>query len=200
MSIVWMVISASLAVGAAVPYVIDILRSDEPKQKVVTWVIWTILTGVGCVASFADGQIPSALLTLVMTLQTGTIAVLLLVKGASRRLESLDRWCLVGAMVGLVLWPIFNSPAVTIVAMITIDIIGAVPTLKHSWQKPHEEKGVTFLLTGVAGFIALCVAGSWQISAVAYPLYLLLLYATLTSFIAIRSSRVLPAEELGSLS
>lgn len=186
----WIATSAVLAVGAAVPYIVDILRSNTAKPRVVTWFIWTVLTGIGCIASIADGQIPSAVLTGVMTLQTGTICVLLLLKGASRTLETFDRWCLAGAMVGLLLWPIFNSPTVTIVAMITIDLIGALPTLKHAWQKPHEEKGITFLLTGIAGFIALCVAGSWEVSAVAYPAYLLLLYATLTGFIAIRRSRV----------
>ncbi len=190
MSIFWIVISGILAVSAAVPYIIDILRSKDAKPRVVTWFIWTILTGVGCVASIGDGQIPSAVLTFVMTLQTGAISVLLLAKGASRRLERLDRWCLAGAAVGLLLWPIFNSPAVTIIAMITIDIIGAAPTLKHAWQKPYEEKGITFLLTGIAGFVTLCVAGSWQISAIAYPVYLLLLYTTLTAFIIIRRSQL----------
>jgi hypothetical protein len=138
-----------------------------------------VLTGIGCIASFTEGQIPSGVLTLAMTLQTGTVVVLLLVKRADRTLETLDKWCSVGAVVGLILWPVFNSPTVTIVAMITIDIVGAVPTVRNAWQYPHEEKWVTFLLTGLASAAALVAVGSWEISALAYPLYLLLLYTTL---------------------
>lgn len=186
MTIFWVTVSAVLAISAVLPYIVDIQR-NKIKPKIVTWFIWTVLTGIGSVASFADGQIPSAVLTLVMTLQTGAVVILLLKKGANRDIEKLDRWCLAAAVVGLVLWPVFNSPTVTIIAMIAIDIAGAIPTLKHAWEEPHEEKGVTFALTGLAGLIALCVAGSWEISAVAYPVYLLLLYATLTGCIVVRS-------------
>jgi hypothetical protein len=116
------------------------------------------------------------------TLETGLI-VILGFKHGDRKFERLDIICQAGALVGLVLWLIFNSPTIAVIAAVAIDLIGAIPTFKHCWQKPHEETWITFALCAVGGGITVFIAGSWAITAVAYPLYILLINTVQTACI-----------------
>lgn len=113
-----------------------------------------MLTAIASAASFADHQYASAVLTLCATIETAVIAVLGLIKSGDRTLEKFDIYCLGGAIVGLVLWLVFNSPAIAVGASVAIDLVGALPTIRHTWQKPYEETWLTFLLGSVGGHLA----------------------------------------------
>ena len=82
--------------------------------------------------------------------------------------------CQVGALAGLVLWLVFNSPSVAVIATVTIDAIGVIPTFKHSWLKPHEETWSTFALSSLGGFCTVLAVDQWVVTAVAYPLYIVI--------------------------
>lgn len=62
-----------------------------------------------------------------------------------------DVVCQAAAIAGIILWQLFNSPTIGVLASVTLDFIGALPTLKHSWIKPHEETWPTYALSGVGG-------------------------------------------------
>ena len=128
------ILSAIVTVVAALPYIIEIVRG-RTKPRIVSWFTWSVLTGIACAASFADGQVPAGVLLLAGTFETALI-VILGFKHGDRKFERLDMYCLAGAATGLVLWLLFNSPAIAVLATITIDLIGAIPTFKHSWEKP----------------------------------------------------------------
>jgi hypothetical protein len=101
------------------------------------------------------------------------VAVVVLgLKYGDKEFELLDIACQVAALVGLVLWFIFNSPAIAVIAAIVIDLVGALPTIKHAWQKPAEETWITFMLSGTGAFFAVMAATSTKITAIAGPIYL----------------------------
>lgn len=127
------------------------------------------------------------------TVETLTIVVLGLRFG-DRKLERFDIICQVGAVVGLVLWLVFDSPAVAVLATVIIDLIGALPTLKHAWKKPHEETALTFFMAGLGGLCTSLAAGSWKITAIAYPLYITLCNVALVAIILSRNRRLLQGE------
>lgn len=192
MEIFLVTVSSILTIIAVIPYLIEVVRGTT-RPRVVSWFTWSVLTGIACVASFVDGQIPSAVLMLMATIETAMVVVLGF-KHGDRKLEKLDIYCLAGAVVGLVLWLVFNSPAIAIIAAITIDLIGSIPTVKHSWQQPHEETWITFALSGLAGGLTLLAVGGWQITAVAYPLYIFGINALLTGLILASPHRKLKGE------
>jgi hypothetical protein len=165
-------LSAIVTIGSAIPYIIGIIRG-QTKPRIVSWFIWTVLTGIAAAASFVDGQYPAAILSLCAAVETGLIVILGLRHG-DRSFSRLDVVCLLGAVAGLILWFIFNSPAVAVLAVLAIDVIGVIPTLHHSWQHPSEENWLTFLMAAIGGGLTLVVVENWQVTAVAYPLYILL--------------------------
>jgi len=186
------VVSSILTVASVVPYMIEVLRG-KTKPRIVSWFTWSLLTGIACAASFADKQYPTAILMLFATIETGTIVVLGLRHG-DHKLEWFDIVCQIAALIGLALWQIFDSPSIAVISAVSIDLIGALPTIKHSWDKPGEETALTFFLAGLGGLCTVLVAGSWRITAIAYPLYLLFINLVLAGIILGRDRRLLQGE------
>ena len=186
------VLSSIITVASVIPYLIGIVRG-KTKPRIVSWFTWTLLTGIACAASFADGQIPAAILMLCASIETALIVVLGF-KHGDRKFEKLDIVCQIAALAGLGLWWIFDSPALAVWAAVIIDLIGAVPTIKHSWQKPHEETWITFALAAVGGGLTLLIAGEWKATAVAYPLYILVINVVLAAIILFSPHRRMSGE------
>ena len=180
------ILSSIFTIASAIPYLIDIVRG-KTKPKVVTWLVWSSVTAISGAASFVDGQYPAAILLLFATLQALSIVIFGWTRGV-KKLERLDIVCLVGALVGIVLWQLFDSPAIAVIATIIIDLVGGIPTFVHSWKKPREETWITFMLMAMGGICTLIVVTDWRVTAFAYPLYLVLLNLSYVTIILGRRS------------
>jgi hypothetical protein len=197
MRTILIIISSILTIASALPYVFDVLRGTT-KPRIVSWFIWSVLTSIATVASFVDHQYASAILTFCATVETLSIMILGLLKSGNRALERFDAYCLGGAVVGLVLWLIFNSPSIAVAASVIIDMVGAIPTAKHIWQKPYEETRLTFLLASIGGLFTVLAAEDITITAIAYPIYIVLINALFVSFMLGRN-KYAPAGEPAEL-
>jgi hypothetical protein len=188
-------ISSILTIGCIIPYLVDIVRG-KTKPRIVTWFTWSLLSAITSAAAFSDGQYPAAILTAFGSLAT-LLVVLLGWKHGDRKFERLDIVCQVGALIGLALWFLFDSPALAVIATTTIDLIGAIPTVYHSWKRPYEETWITFFISGIAGLLTLFAAGNWQVTSVLAPAYYFLFNTTLAAIIILRQKyavRGKPAE------
>lgn len=174
---VFAVIGAGLMLFCTVPYIIDIVHG-KTKPNIVTWLTWSLLLGIGAAALFASHQPHAALLLTADTVATFAVVPFGLRHGIAK-LDLFDGLCQIGAVVGLVLWLIFNSPIIAIVATITIDFVGTVPTLRHSWSYPEEETSITFVLGILATIFTLLSLKEYSVGAWIYPFYLLLSNALL---------------------
>jgi membrane-associated HD superfamily phosphohydrolase len=186
------IISSILTLASVGPYLWDIIKG-KTKPRVVSWLTWSLLTGISCAASFADHAYAGGILLLFATIETLLIAILGF-KHGDRKFERFDIVCQVSAVVGLALWLVFNSPTIAIAASVAIDIIGALPTIKHIWQKPHEETWLTFLLASIAAVLTLMATTSWRATTVVYPLYIVLVNALFAAVILIRHKYVVAGE------
>jgi hypothetical protein len=164
------ILSGLIIVAGVVPYILDVLKR-QTKPRIVSWFNWTLLTGIAAAASLADKQYASAALTLAATIATALVVIFGLRYG-DRKFEAFDIYCELGALLGLILWIIFNSPLVAIAATVSIDFIAALPTLKHSWQKPYEETRLAYISGVAGGFLALAAVNKPHLSGLLYPVYI----------------------------
>lgn len=186
MNIIFIVLSSILTLASALPYIRDTIKG-QTKPRIVSWITWSLLTGISAAAAFTDHQLATGILLSLATVETLAIA-LLGWKHGDRALARFDIVCLGGVLVGLVLWLIFSSPKIAIVASIAIDLVGALPTLKHAWQKPHEETWLAFFLAAVGAAFTLLATSKWTVTALAYPLYILVINTLQTGIIMARAS------------
>jgi hypothetical protein len=164
-------LGAFIVLFCTLPYIIDIVKG-KTKPNIVTWITWTVLIGIGTAALYASGEINSALFLTGDTLATFAV-VLVGLKYGIAKLDRFDLICMIGAIVGLILWLVFNSPIIAILATILIDFIGTIPTVRHSYLHPEEETYITFALGIVATIFTLFSLHEYSFSAWIYPAYLL---------------------------
>lgn len=180
-----LVVSSLLTILGVVPYIIEIIKG-KTKPRIVSWLVWATLTGIAAAATWSSGDYPTAVLLTASTIATFSVVLLGLHHG-DRRFARLDVICLLGAIVGLVLWQLFDSPEIAVVVMVLIDLVGGIPTLIHCWQKPHEETFITFFISFIGSLLVLIVTTDWTITAVLYPLFLVGINLTMSSIIFFRS-------------
>lgn len=162
----------------------DILR-HKTKPNIVSWITWTMLTGIATAAEIGAGEYTTAIFTGAATLETSMV-VALGVRHGFVKYTRFDIVCQLSAIVGIILWQLFNSPQLAIIATVTIDFIGALPTLRHSWQMPSEETWQTYLLGSVASAFGVLALTQYNLVALSFPLYLTIVNAATALIIVSR--------------
>lgn len=185
MTTILIVLSSILTILCGIPYIIDIVKR-KTKPRVVSWFTWAILTLIAGFASFSDQQYAAAVLSFSATFEVLLICILGLIYNGDRSISRFDIICQILAIIGFVLWMVFNSPSIAIVFVIVIDVIASLPTIKHAWEKPHEETWITFLGAGIAALFALLAAESFTVTGVANPIYLVIVNFLLFGIITLR--------------
>lgn len=173
-----------LAVLAITPYIRDIIKG-KTKPNVVSWFTWTLLLVIATSAAFAAHQPRSAFLTLGDLIGTGTTLLLGLKYGIAK-FSWFDGACQVAAIVGLILWLAFNSPAIAIIASIVVDLIAAMPTLRHSWLHSEEETWETFAVLVVASALTIISLSTFSVISLSFALYLLTINFAIASTVIYR--------------
>jgi len=181
---IFVILSSVLTIFAIIPYLIEIVRKNT-KPRIVSWIVWTTITGISAVASLSDGQYATAILLFSAMLETLAVVVLGW-RNSDKKIEKLDIVCFTGAMIGVILWQVFDSPALAVVATVLADFIGGIPTLVHAWKKPGEETAITFFVSALGAVCTLLIVIDWQITSVAYPIFLVGINLLFTSVIVLR--------------
>ncbi|HEY8999321.1 MAG TPA: hypothetical protein VIM53_03305 [Candidatus Saccharimonadales bacterium] len=186
------IISSVLTIGGIAPYLVAVAKG-ETKPRLVSWFTWTLLTVIGCAATIADHDWASSVLLAAASLVTLSVVVFGLRYG-DRKFERFDLVCQAAALLGITLWFVFNSPLIAVLASITIDAVGAAPSLLHCWQKPHEETAITFACGSVGALATLVAAHPFRLTAIAYPIYLVLMNGSFAAVIATRRKYAVAGE------
>jgi len=177
-------LSVLFTLSGIIPYIIQVVRGNT-KPRVASWLTWSVLTAIACAASLVEKQYPTAILLFFASLETLSVVVLGW-KYGDKKFERLDIICLLGALVGLILWQLFNSPAIAVIATITIDMLGGIPSLVHSWRKPYEETWITFFVSALGALCTLFALTDWRVTSFAYPIYLVCINTVFSTVIVVR--------------
>jgi hypothetical protein len=74
-------------------------------------------------------------------------------------------------------------------ASVTIDFIGAIPTIRHSWIAPGEETWPTYAMAGIGGGLAILALNSYNATSLTYAVYIVLINTLLCSILISRTSK-----------
>ncbi len=164
-------IGALVSAAGSVPYILAVIRGTV-RPRLVSWGVWAVLAGVMTVSAFAEGAIPSAVMSSITLIACATVTVL----GWRQRrggISRLDVVCLVGAVLGIASLAVFKNPLVALAVSVAVDIIAFIPTLVHAWASPYEESLTCFALSTLGGTLAVMavLAGEISLAALLYPVY-----------------------------
>ena len=129
------VLAGVLFVVGFVPYIRAIFTGTTKPAK-ASWIIWasldTITIAGMCAKHSLNGQIIGAV-------AGAWIVVALSVKYGTKGWTWLDEFCLIGAVLGVVLWKAFSNPTLGIVTSNSIVFLGSIPTFVSAFKDPTKE-------------------------------------------------------------
>lgn len=177
------VITVILSIIGHVPYLLDILKG-KTKPHAYTWFVWTLLTGIACIAQFVGGAGPGAWTTAVTTLLSLSIFLLSL-KHGSKDITVSDKWCLAGALAAIVVWVFTDSPVLSIILVTVIDALAFMPTVRKTFKAPEQETLFTYALNVLRHGLTVGAIQTYSIVTVLYPVALLLMNGCMTLLIVL---------------
>ncbi len=160
------ILAGLLYIVAYVPYIRAIVRKEAQPAK-ASWIIWASLdtiTLAGMIAKHAlNGLIVGALVG------AWTVVVLALKHGKSGWTR-LDKFCLGGAVLGLVLWGVSGNPTFGIVTSLTVMFVGSFPTFVSAWKDPGNENRTAWTIFFVSCIVAMLAVPEWTVANTAQPI------------------------------
>jgi hypothetical protein len=173
-------------------YVISILRGKtQPSRS--TWWILTIIGALIFTSSYTMGAKHNMWIQLCYVVGPLIIALLSVKYGyGSRKLLPVDKTCIMGALVCMLIWVIFNSPLVVFMGSIVVDFIALIPTIRKSYYDTDSEDLLSWVVETVASLTNALGIAMWMNFSDAswiYALYLLTINGLITMLL-IRNSRL----------
>ena len=178
------VASGLLGLFSVAPYLRDMFRGAT-RPNLTSWFTWTLLYGIATAAEFDAGAGRTALFTGAIAVSTLLVIVLGLRLGRAS-VSAFDLACQVAALGGILLWQLLDSPTAGVLAVTAVDLIGALPTVRHAWRSPREETAATYAIAAVAAVCALAALRAYTVVSMTYEVYVVALNAGVAAIIVTR--------------
>ncbi len=163
--------------------------SGKVKPHAFSWFIWGLITGIVFAVQLTRNGGAGAWVTGLTALACFTIFVLALKKG-TRDFLIFDWISLASALFAILLWWFTKEPILSIIIITIADAIGALPTIRKSFHKPHEESIPLFALNSIKFFVALFALEAFTLTTYLYPLSLVLTNGLIVLVILIRGRQL----------
>lgn len=122
---------------AYIPYIIGILKK-KTVPHVFTYFIFGLSTSIIYFLQVKGGAGVGAWVTLFSALFC-TFIFFLSLKIGDKDITFSDITFLILALVSLFFWLIAKQPILAIVLIVLVDILGFIPTIRKSWNRPYTE-------------------------------------------------------------
>ena len=182
-------LGAALSMLGSSWYAVLTLRGVVRPNR-VTWFLWAAAPGIAFGAQIGDGVGLPAVTTLAVGLGPFLILCASFVNRSSYwRVSGFDLSCGVVAAVALLAWLALDDPVLAVLTALAADAIGGVPTVVKAWRQPDTERPLVYLLSAANGTLALLSLSAYDVTTVAFPIYLILLGLTLCAIVWWRGRR-----------
>ncbi len=170
------------------PYVRDIFKGKTKPER-ATWWIWGTLSAIAFLAQLAAGARWSLYMTGGQMLVAFAIAIASVWYGYGT-FHKRDIVSLLVAALGLLAWKFTHDPLAALLIVVFVDALAFWLTISKTWQAPHTETLISWVIAGIAGVMGVWSVGEWNLTKMIYPMYIMLANWLLVLIIIIRRPRV----------
>lgn len=160
-------------------YVKDTIKGNTKPNR-VTWWIWALAPMIATIAALSDWVTWSVLPVFI----SGFMPLLIFIssfynKNSFWKLWKLDYFCLILALLAVVLWIVTKNPLLAIIFAVLADLIAGIPTVIKMYKFPETETVYTFMTWLFSALSAFLVIQEWRMEEYLFPLYLAIMCTTL---------------------
>lgn len=173
---IFLLLSILLPIYSPIPYIRSILRRQTKPHR-TTRLVYLLIGLLTTISLFASGERVAVWISGVSLLQAIVLFFLGLRYGVGGWSKT-DLICLIFAIIGVIAWQTTNDPVWGLYFGIGADFFGTIPTIIKTWRLPTSEEPQFYILDAAAGGFSLLALSSWTPGDFSYPLYLMLINAT----------------------
>lgn len=162
-----------LSFASFVLYYISILRKKTTPNR-ATWFILTIVGILIYSSYYTLGARDTSWVALSYILGP-FIAFVLSIKYGEGGWTTFDRWCLFGSGISLIFWFLSGYSLAILLINILIDLLGILPTVKKSYERPGSEESLPWFFTFISSILNVIAIETWDFNIWIYPIYMILI-------------------------
>jgi hypothetical protein len=171
-----------------IPYIRDTL-SKKTTPHVYTWFIWGLVTAIAYGLQVSGGAGVGSWVTLAVVFVSFLIFVLGMRNG-KKDITSSDTIFFILSIFALLLWLVAKQPVLSVVLVSTIDILGFIPTIRKSWNKPYSETLISYEINTFRHGLSILALQQYSIVTWLYPLSWTLANGLFSLMLIIRRKQV----------
>lgn len=161
------IIAALLVFAAYGPYLRDMAKG-KTKPHPYSWFVWAFLTAIIFALQISHGAGAGAYVT-------GTVAALSFIicfygiRYGTKDITRFDSICFFLALAATGVWLFAKQPTASMILLVSIDMLGFLPTVRKSWHRPYEETLFTWSLNGFRHFLSIFAIEKYSLLTVLNP-------------------------------
>lgn len=183
------ILAGAIAFFAYAIYIRSILRG-ESKPSRTTWWIWSLMGLVLFLSYFFSGAENTIWVPLVEFIGPLSIAIFSIRYGEGGLDNKTDMICLIGAIVSIIVWIIFNNPVVALTTNLFIDSFALIPTIRKSYLRPENESFKAWFGTWIADTLNLFAVEKISFALLIYPVYMFISDTVVIIILKIKKKKV----------
>lgn len=177
-------VAVILAIVGNVPYLRDVM-TNKIQPHPYTWLVWSIVSAVTFFGQVVKGGGIGSIPTGIAELFTIVIFLFSLRYGF-RDIEKRDTYFLIAALLGLIPWALTKDPTLSVVTVVSIDVVAFVPTLRKTWHRPKGETSILYAMNVLRHVLTLFSLQAYNVATTLHSIAMIIMNSLMTLFILIR--------------
>jgi hypothetical protein len=175
------IIASILALVGNIPYLRDVIRKKIQPHP-YTWLVWSLVSLTTFFGGLQKGAGIGALPTGVAELFTIIIFIFSLQYGF-KQIRKIDTIFLICALLGFIPWILTKDPTISVIIVVTIDLVAFIPTLRKTWHHPKSETPILYAMNVSRHILTLFSLGAYNIATTLHSIVMIILNTTMTTLI-----------------
>ncbi len=163
-----------ISLFAYLPYIKSTIQKETRPSR-SSWWIWSLVGLLIIFSYYSVGARSTIWVPLVFFLGPLTVAILSIRFGEGTGLNKIDKMCLWGSLLSLIMWIIFKSAVLALFINIFIDLLGFLPTLQKTFKNPLYESKISWILFFTGSILNLLAIKIFSVPITAYPVYMIVM-------------------------
>lgn len=181
------IIGALIAVVGNVPYLIKVVQKKVIPHP-YTWLVWTIVSATTFFGGLAKGAGVGAIPTGASEIFT-VIIFLFSLRYGFRHVRKIDTYFLIIALLGLIPWILTHDPTVSVIIVVTIDLIAFIPTIRKTWVHPRTETPILYEMNVVRHILTLFSLEAYNTATMLHSIAMISVNSVMTLIIHMRRNK-----------
>lgn len=161
------IIAVIISIAGYIPYIREVIQG-KTIPHVFTWFVWTLGAAIAWALQVSGGAGVGSWVAFSIMVMSAFIFIVGLRHG-NKDITLSDTLFLISSLFALGLWLVAKQPMLSIILVVSTDLLAFVPTIRKTWKKPYSESLLSYKLNSLGHGVNLLALQQYSIVTLFYP-------------------------------